>query len=147
MKCPKCGKEIANESQFCEFCGTQTRKGNKHVDIRWSLLPAMLITTVSMLGLEGLDFTSYSKLPASVLMILSAILFFVSLWYGIRRRLPASFVVIMGILLTYNGIMCLYIFVPNVTVRYGLIFMPIVCILLPLYIAYAFLAHKKGWTF
>ncbi len=23
MKCPKCGKEIANDSQFCEFCGTQ----------------------------------------------------------------------------------------------------------------------------
>ncbi len=23
MKCPNCGKEIANESQFCEFCGTK----------------------------------------------------------------------------------------------------------------------------
>lgn len=22
MKCPNCGKEIANDSQFCEFCGT-----------------------------------------------------------------------------------------------------------------------------
>ena len=25
MKCPKCGKEIANDSQFCEFCGTQVK--------------------------------------------------------------------------------------------------------------------------
>ena len=121
--------------------------GNKQVDIRWALLPAMLITTVSMLGLEGLAFTSYSKLPASVLMILSAILFFVSLWYGIRRRLPASFVVIMGLLLTYNGIMCHYVLDIYAMVSYGLIYMPIVCILLLLYIAYAFLAHKKGWTF
>lgn len=23
MKCPKCGKEIANDSQFCEYCGTK----------------------------------------------------------------------------------------------------------------------------
>lgn len=23
MKCPKCGKEIANDSVFCEYCGTQ----------------------------------------------------------------------------------------------------------------------------
>ena len=23
MKCPKCGKEIANDSQFCEYCGNK----------------------------------------------------------------------------------------------------------------------------
>lgn len=23
MKCPNCGKEIANESVFCEYCGTK----------------------------------------------------------------------------------------------------------------------------
>ena len=23
MKCPNCGKEIANDSQFCEFCGAK----------------------------------------------------------------------------------------------------------------------------
>lgn len=26
MKCPKCGNEIANDSLFCEFCGTQVGK-------------------------------------------------------------------------------------------------------------------------
>ena len=24
MQCPNCGKEIANDSQFCEYCGTPT---------------------------------------------------------------------------------------------------------------------------
>ena len=27
MRCSKCGKEIANDSKFCEFCGTKINKG------------------------------------------------------------------------------------------------------------------------
>lgn len=29
MKCPNCGKEIANESLFCEFCGAKVKKATK----------------------------------------------------------------------------------------------------------------------
>ncbi len=29
MKCPNCGKEIANDSQFCEFCGAKIGKEMK----------------------------------------------------------------------------------------------------------------------
>ena len=32
MKCPKCGKEIANDSQFCEFCGTQVKAMSHQVN-------------------------------------------------------------------------------------------------------------------
>ena len=31
MKCPKCGKEIANDSVFCEYCGNPIRKSHKKV--------------------------------------------------------------------------------------------------------------------
>ena len=26
MKCPNCGKEIANDSVFCEYCGTRVKE-------------------------------------------------------------------------------------------------------------------------
>ena len=29
MKCSKCGKEIANDSNFCEYCGTKIQKNIK----------------------------------------------------------------------------------------------------------------------
>ena len=29
MKCPNCGKEIANDSLFCEFCGAKVKKAAK----------------------------------------------------------------------------------------------------------------------
>ena len=29
MKCPKCGKEIAEGSKFCEFCGAKVKKATK----------------------------------------------------------------------------------------------------------------------
>ena len=31
MKCPKCGKEIAKDSAFCEFCGNQIKQPNHKV--------------------------------------------------------------------------------------------------------------------
>lgn len=47
MKCPNCGEEIANESVFCEFCGTQivkaiTSSACCKVDVKWLLYVAML---------------------------------------------------------------------------------------------------------
>ena len=31
MKCSKCGKEIANDSLFCEYCGNPIRKSHKKI--------------------------------------------------------------------------------------------------------------------
>ena len=41
MKCPKCGKEIANDSKFCEFCGTKISKP-KSIKILWVVLFVLL---------------------------------------------------------------------------------------------------------
>ena len=32
MKCPKCGKEIANDSNFCEYCGTKVDTSNMNTN-------------------------------------------------------------------------------------------------------------------
>ena len=41
MKCPNCGKEIANDSQFCEFCGAKV-KSNKKTRLLWAICGAIL---------------------------------------------------------------------------------------------------------
>jgi len=49
MKCPKCGNEIANDSLFCEYCGTRIHKANVSnaeckVHVKWLLYVSMLFT-------------------------------------------------------------------------------------------------------
>ena len=51
MKCPKCGKEIANDSQFCEFCGTKinlvsTKSQSPQSRKLWKILTAILCIIV-----------------------------------------------------------------------------------------------------
>mgnify|MGYP002622165361 CR=1 FL=1 len=148
MKCPKCGKEIANGSQFCEFCGTQTKRGNKQVDIRWALLPAMLVVTFGIQWAWSV-FTHCSvpfTLPAYVLIILTIILFLVSLWCSVRRQVAMSFVIMMGILLMFNCIMWVDLS-SSYVLRMGIFLMPVAYFSLLFYIIYTFIAYKKGWTF
>lgn len=106
MKCPKCGEEIANDSVFCEYCGTKTRNDEqpiKTIDIRWALLPAMFIATVMIATIWGIGtckmYICY-KIPP--LTIFPVVLFIITLWYGIKRKVAISFVLIMGLFLISN---------------------------------------------
>ncbi len=47
MKCPKCGKEIANDSVFCEYCGEQIKKNNR-VKNPWRLIAFLLMAVVAV---------------------------------------------------------------------------------------------------
>lgn len=115
MKCSKCGKEIANDSLFCEYCGTEIKVDNankkdntKRVDIRWALLPAMFLATIAMgfasesehLLLWGA--WDHSTMPAFVLPLC---LFVASCWHVIRKSVPPSFIVVMGLLFSFNCLM------------------------------------------
>ena len=117
MKCSKCGKEIANDSVFCEYCGTKTRNDEqpiKTIDIRWALLPAMLIASIaaaSILRMQDCRIWVYDQqllcttIPA-VLFIIA--LFIITIWYGIKRLVPKSFVLIMGLFFISNCGLLLY---------------------------------------
>ena len=63
MKCSKCGKEIANDSKFCEFCGTQIKHSdnNKPVWITLAVLFALSVIGVTciMLNLQN-QYNDYS---------------------------------------------------------------------------------------
>jgi predicted nucleic acid-binding Zn ribbon protein len=43
MKCPKCGKEIANDSVFCEFCGTKVKHTSQWVGKNDIIIYCLLI--------------------------------------------------------------------------------------------------------
>lgn len=57
MKCPKCGKEIADGSQFCEYCGFEIEVGSivkKGTKVRTILLcSSLLILFAAALALWG----------------------------------------------------------------------------------------------
>ena len=42
MKCPKCGKEIANDSQFCEYCGNKINPVKKTQKIYRAVIAVIL---------------------------------------------------------------------------------------------------------
>lgn len=46
MKCPNCGKEIANDSQFCEYCGTKLVKPRKSFKGLWITLIVLFLIAI-----------------------------------------------------------------------------------------------------
>lgn len=111
MKCSKCGKEIANDSAFCEHCGEpikQNRKyGIRRTDMRWILLVAMAIASFAMLASfeaksiylhDDWTWSLCAFVPSLVLLILALV-------YGTKKLLPWSFVIIMAVLAFMNGAM------------------------------------------
>ena len=104
MKCSKCGNEIANDSMFCEYCGTQIKKDNvKKVDVCWCLLPAMLITTYAMLcPLEIYGRSLYFGWN-SLLFIIPISIFIYSLYLAYKRKTPKSFALMMFALFIANS--------------------------------------------
>ena len=45
MKCPKCGKEIANDSNFCEYCGSSVSNNHRKKTI-WITLGLIVVSFI-----------------------------------------------------------------------------------------------------
>ena len=50
MKCPHCGKEIANSSQFCEYCGKQIKK-NANPKALWIAIVLLSLAVALLAGI------------------------------------------------------------------------------------------------
>jgi hypothetical protein len=120
MKCSKCGKDIANDSLFCEFCGSMIRKKEYKVHIKCLLYVAMLLNcmtyifhlVVFILGYLRVGFNPYNEDAYSEAMVFFFYVFFVqfcifiiSLVLLIRKRIPVLvFILSLLILIFYFGI-------------------------------------------
>lgn len=98
MRCPKCGKEIANDSQFCEYCGAQLKNAGK-VDVRWALLPIAIMSAFAVwllyeFGSEDLYVVDYFFMT----LIPFVIIFAVTLWLVIKKKVPISFFILITII-------------------------------------------------
>lgn len=65
MKCNHCGQEIADDSNFCEFCGTKNEK--KQIKW-WQLILGLIGLTV------GLLITGFSAAGWGVIVMIIAVL-------------------------------------------------------------------------
>ena len=110
MKCPKCGQEIANDSAYCEFCGETIKENSSNnqlrVNIRWVLLPAMILTTIAL----WTHYESGNERPsiinsAFITFLPSALILILSIWFFIRKKITWLFFFIIGVLFLSNGAM------------------------------------------
>lgn len=67
MKCSKCGKEISNDSNFCEYCGSKV-KSSKRKKAIWIVL-AILLASCIYGGIYITDYYQQHPEPYSIEMI------------------------------------------------------------------------------
>lgn len=66
MKCPKCGKEIVNSSQYCEYCGAQVRRVENKTSIFWFITTLILsVIVICLCGFVYYEHVSVNEIIAS----------------------------------------------------------------------------------
>ena len=65
MKCSKCGREIANDSNFCEYCGTKVGNNKKKETIKIVLI--VLSVVIAMVGLGWGVYENHPPVRAKIL--------------------------------------------------------------------------------
>lgn len=115
MKCPNCGKEIANDSLFCEFCGTQVASSKNvaqeaSVHVRWLLFVITLflcLFNVFVFYQIFMDdvFEEYSHFDTSLLWIvpaISLILFIIGLILSVKKKLNGIYTIMLFLIFGIN---------------------------------------------
>ena len=107
MKCKHCGMEISNDSQFCEYCGKNTDQEKyftKQVDVRWCLLPAMILSTclVYVFHYDSDTYCHGSFEHGLIWLIPVVILFGFSVYYGLKKAIRPSLLLVMSLFFAGN---------------------------------------------
>ena len=107
MKCPKCGKEIAEESKFCEYCGTKTIKQECKIYVGWILLTGLLF--MSLLNFVFWHINDYGtawSLSYNYLIVLQCVILLVGLTMFFLKKIRAPLLVLLCVQFTIGVILC-----------------------------------------
>ena len=112
MKCKFCGGEIANDSKFCEHCGTSIEHSNNKniiqnckVNIQWLLYVAMLFTC--MLNYFIMEIQAYeADILAFGLFFVQLCIFIPSLVLCLKKKIFLS-MLILSLFLFLGNLMIL----------------------------------------
>lgn len=107
MKCSKCGNEIAEESKFCEFCGTKTIKQECKIYVGWILLIGMLF--MSLLNFVFWLINDYGtawRLSYNYLIVLQCVILLVGLTMFFLKKIRAPLLVLLCIQFMIGAILC-----------------------------------------
>ena len=115
MKCPECGKEIANDSQFCEFCGAQLNRvkesaGESVMHVRGFLrVSSLLVGLIHVSFFYGMfvenAYDVYPYFDVSTLWIapvFSLVLLVTGLVLSVRKRLKFIYTILLFLILVTN---------------------------------------------
>lgn len=63
MKCPHCGKQIADSSQFCEYCGGAVKNGGSNARTIWMMIVVLVLLVNAIVGVVLYKFLSKDPNP------------------------------------------------------------------------------------
>ena len=122
MKCPKCGKELADDSVFCEFCGAEIVNPNNRVackvDVRVPLYASTILIALS--NLLFILFTFYTDISFYWLLVplLSLCIAIIGFVLYKKKRLSLLFTIFLFAMFGLNtAIYCAYSNRENITIR------------------------------
>lgn len=76
MKCPKCSKEIANDSVFCEYCGVRVKIEEKGTRVRWRQLFLWFVSLIVVILLNSLLNLRFGLDEILLIVVLITVVFF-----------------------------------------------------------------------
>ena len=109
MKCPNCGKEIAEESQFCEYCGkkVQPTSGECGIYIGWLLIVALLFVCLINFAFMPVSNASDAWDFSILLIILQVVVLFVGLVMAFLKKIRLPLIILTCVQFSLGIMLCI----------------------------------------
>lgn len=109
MKCPNCGKEIAEESQFCEYCGkkVQPTSGECGIYIGWLLIVALLFVCLINFAFMFVRNASDAWDFSTLLIILQVVVLLVGLVMAFLKKIRLPLIILACVQFSLGIMLCI----------------------------------------
>lgn len=103
MKCPNCGKEITDDSKFCEYCGTKVVKENKVWIKNKIYLTLFLAISVPSLLVALYCFPVYWLSIYAIILLIAPVLLYTSKKISLQYAITCCGIICLVIVGSYLG--------------------------------------------